>query len=83
MRAKKKRELAAKGVRERFDFFRKKTERIQKDIGYEEHVSIYCPTFSPPEVSVVEKLDAICEHLGIVITRTSPEVVVTKEKKKE
>ena len=55
-----------------------RVEELRSDLGYtERHFLWYNPI--PPEVSVSQKIDAICEHLGLeIVKKTREEKVVCR-----
>ncbi len=55
---------------------------IKKAIGYVEFLFNmgFFPTLKKPSVSISEKVDKVCEHLGIKIEQTAPEIKVRKKK---
>lgn len=65
--------------KQKIEFIKDDIKKLKKAIGYEWRHVIHPPYLSPPDISVSEKIDQICKHLGIEIAKTEPTIKVVKK----
>lgn len=85
-----KEDKVKKLVREMMEDHQKDIKEIKRAIGYEyedidlDDIIFYCfKRFLPPQVSMTEAINKICEHLGIELIKTKSKSVVNIIKKKK
>ena len=56
-------------------------DSIKGQIGYTFEAEL-CPHLARPDISITEKVDAICKHFGIEIVKKPEEIKVVKKEDK-
>ena len=71
-----------KDLREDVENVKDAVRKLEKAVGYERGHRILGPHRIPPDVSVSEKINKICEYLGIEIVKKPESIEVIKSKNK-